>query len=87
MAVLMTETLYCMLGPAGGARLLDILAGLYIFLMSSLWSCDMKKKKIIQNPVGFVVHRLAFPESWHATLISTLHRCVSCMGKKKRIYM
>ncbi len=75
MAILMTDTVYCMSGSSGGVLLLDILAGLYIFsvFFVILW---YEEEKRIQNPVYFAVTQTCF--NWNLARYAHLHASPLC---------
>lgn len=77
MAILMTDTVNCMLRSLGVVLLLDILAGLYIssVFFVILWY-EEEKKKSIQNPVCFVVTQTCF--NWILTRYAHLHASLLC---------
>lgn len=46
-----------------------------------------RRKRVFRIWSALSSHRLALTESWLLMLISMLHCCVSCMGKKNALYV
>lgn len=78
MAVLMTATLYCMLGSMGAARLLDILARLYIFFFFSVFFVILWYEEEKDYLESGLLCRTQTCFSWVLTRYAHLHASPLC---------